>query len=83
MSKLDLYYSRESYHNLKMQEKAYIDSPTKPVDSKSAKSCYHTTVWGFEPVEVSALKKTTNTFKVDDFSNEENGNTWPLVTLKK
>ncbi|KAK4707176.1 hypothetical protein R3W88_033315 [Solanum pinnatisectum] len=37
----------------------------------------------FEPVEVSALKKTTNTSKVDDFSNEVNGETWTLVALKR
>ncbi|KAG5619734.1 hypothetical protein H5410_004952 [Solanum commersonii] len=28
-----------------------------------------------EPVEVSAQKKTTNTSKVDGFSNEQNGDT--------
>ncbi|KAK4732467.1 hypothetical protein R3W88_025455 [Solanum pinnatisectum] len=37
----------------------------------------------FEPVEISALIKTTNTSKVDDFSNEESGDTWTLVTLKR
>ncbi|KAH0645049.1 hypothetical protein KY284_032933 [Solanum tuberosum] len=37
----------------------------------------------FELVEDSALKKTTNTSKVDDFSNEVSGNTWTLVTLKR
>ncbi|KAK4729991.1 hypothetical protein R3W88_022979 [Solanum pinnatisectum] len=37
----------------------------------------------FEPVEVSALKKTTNTSKVNDFSNEVSGDTCALVTLKR
>ena len=37
MSKLDLYNSRESHHNLKIQEKIYIDSLTKSLDSQSAK----------------------------------------------
>uniref|UniRef100_M1DNW5 Uncharacterized protein n=1 Tax=Solanum tuberosum TaxID=4113 RepID=M1DNW5_SOLTU len=37
----------------------------------------------FEPVEVSALKKTTNTSKVDDFSNKKNDDTWILVTRKR
>ncbi|KAH0715149.1 hypothetical protein KY284_008054 [Solanum tuberosum] len=37
----------------------------------------------FEPVEVSALKKTTNTSKVDDFSKEESSDTWTLVALKR
>ncbi|KAH0660290.1 hypothetical protein KY285_028856 [Solanum tuberosum] len=37
----------------------------------------------FEPVEVSALKKTTNTSKVDNFYNKESGDTWTLVTLKR
>ncbi|KAH0642300.1 hypothetical protein KY285_033169 [Solanum tuberosum] len=37
----------------------------------------------FDPVEDSALKKTTKTSKVDDLSNEESGNTWTLVTLKR
>ncbi|KAK4737514.1 hypothetical protein R3W88_001211 [Solanum pinnatisectum] len=36
-----------------------------------------------EEVEVSALKKTTNTSKVDDFSNEESSDTWTLITLKR
>ncbi|KAH0658321.1 hypothetical protein KY289_027069 [Solanum tuberosum] len=37
----------------------------------------------FEPVEVSALKKTTNTSKVDYFSNKKNDNTWILVSCKR
>ena len=37
----------------------------------------------FEPVEVSALKKTTNTSKVDNFYNKESGDTWTLATLKR
>ncbi|KAG5604446.1 hypothetical protein H5410_025938 [Solanum commersonii] len=37
----------------------------------------------FEPVEVSALKKTTNTSKVDDFSNKNNDDTWILVARKR
>ncbi|KAH0672192.1 hypothetical protein KY284_023279 [Solanum tuberosum] len=37
----------------------------------------------FEPVKVSALKKTTNTSKVDDFSNEESSDTWTLIALKR
>ncbi|KAH0780950.1 hypothetical protein KY290_000548 [Solanum tuberosum] len=37
----------------------------------------------FEPVEVSALKKTTNTSKVDDFSNKKNNDTWILVARKR
>ncbi|KAH0743017.1 hypothetical protein KY290_031010 [Solanum tuberosum] len=37
MSKLDLYNSRESLKNLTTQEKVDVDSPTKPVDSQSAK----------------------------------------------
>ena len=37
MSKLDLYNSRESHHNLKTQEKVDIDFLNKSVDSQSAK----------------------------------------------
>ena len=37
MSKLDIYNSRKSHHNLKTQEKVDIDSLTKLVDSQSAK----------------------------------------------
>ncbi|KAH0761478.1 hypothetical protein KY290_017551 [Solanum tuberosum] len=37
----------------------------------------------FEPIEVSALKKTTNTSKVDGFSNEESSDTWTLIALKR
>ncbi|KAH0734917.1 hypothetical protein KY285_010624 [Solanum tuberosum] len=37
MSKLDFYNSSESHHNLTMQEKVDIDSPTKTVDSQSAR----------------------------------------------
>ncbi|KAH0642301.1 hypothetical protein KY289_033275 [Solanum tuberosum] len=37
MSKLDLYNSGESHHNLTTQERVDIDSPTKSVDSQSAK----------------------------------------------
>ncbi|KAG5582168.1 hypothetical protein H5410_052795, partial [Solanum commersonii] len=37
----------------------------------------------FEPVEVSTLKKTTNTSKVDDFSNKKNDDTWILVACKR
>ncbi|KAG5594804.1 hypothetical protein H5410_036036 [Solanum commersonii] len=37
----------------------------------------------FEPFEVSTLKKTTNTSKVDDFSNKESDDTWTLVALKR
>ncbi|KAG5600007.1 hypothetical protein H5410_031377 [Solanum commersonii] len=37
----------------------------------------------FEPVEVSALKKTTNTSKVDDLSNKKNDDTWILVACKR
>ncbi|KAK4721248.1 hypothetical protein R3W88_011481 [Solanum pinnatisectum] len=37
----------------------------------------------FEPVEVSALKKTTNTSKLDDFSKEESSDTWTLAALKR
>ncbi|KAG5601499.1 hypothetical protein H5410_032869 [Solanum commersonii] len=137
MSKLDLYNSRESHHNLTTQEKVDIDSPTKPVDSQSTKrsalekimtleregkiiiddaktaEINHASVkldhkkysisevlcpvvspkieegvirlqfGSFEPVEVSALKKTTNTSKIDDFSNEESSDTWTLVALKR
>lgn len=36
-----------------------------------------------EPVDVSALKKTTNTSKVYDLSNEKNDNTWILVAHKR
>uniref|UniRef100_M1D8L2 Uncharacterized protein n=1 Tax=Solanum tuberosum TaxID=4113 RepID=M1D8L2_SOLTU len=36
-----------------------------------------------EPVEVSALKKTTNTSKVNDFSNKKNDDTWILVAHKR
>ncbi|KAK4740182.1 hypothetical protein R3W88_003879 [Solanum pinnatisectum] len=35
-----------------------------------------------EPIKVSALKKTTNTSKVDDFSNKKNDDTWILVKAK-
>ena len=38
MSKLDLYNSRESHHNLKTQEKVDIDSLNKSVDSQSAET---------------------------------------------
>ncbi|KAG5591222.1 hypothetical protein H5410_041736 [Solanum commersonii] len=68
ISKLDLYNSGESHHNLTTQERVDIDSHTKSVDSQSAKRS--TSFGSFEPVEDSALKKTTNTSKVDDFSNE-------------
>ena len=37
MSKLDIYNSRKSHHNLKTQEKVDIDSLNKSVDSQSAK----------------------------------------------
>ncbi|KAK4723318.1 hypothetical protein R3W88_026097 [Solanum pinnatisectum] len=37
----------------------------------------------FEPVEISASKKITNTSKVDDFSKEESCDTWTLVALKR
>ncbi|KAH0651255.1 hypothetical protein KY285_031374 [Solanum tuberosum] len=37
----------------------------------------------FEPVEVFVLKKTTNTSKVDDFSNKKNDDTWILVARKR
>ncbi|KAG5594806.1 hypothetical protein H5410_036038 [Solanum commersonii] len=37
MSKLDLYNSKESHHNLTTQEKVDVDSLTKPADSQSAK----------------------------------------------
>ncbi|KAH0639769.1 hypothetical protein KY285_036355 [Solanum tuberosum] len=37
----------------------------------------------FEPLEVSALKKTTNTSKVDDFSNKKNDDTWISVARKR
>ncbi|KAG5621544.1 hypothetical protein H5410_006762, partial [Solanum commersonii] len=61
MSKLDLYNSRKSHHNLTTQEKVDIDSPTKPVDFQSAK---RSALFGsFEPTEVSALKKITSTSK--------------------
>ncbi|KAK4718534.1 hypothetical protein R3W88_016872 [Solanum pinnatisectum] len=181
MSMLDLYNSGESHHNLTTQEKVDIDSPTKSVDSQSAKRStllltkkvialpeskrpkesnkvddpmyckfdriigHHTTkcfilkenimtlvregkiiidngetaetnhasvkldhkndsisevlclvaspkleedviilqFGRFEPVEIFALKKTTNTSKVDEFSNEESGDTWTLVALKR
>ncbi|KAG5616520.1 hypothetical protein H5410_016344 [Solanum commersonii] len=78
MSKLDLYNSGESHYILTIQEKVDIDSPTKPIDSQSAKrsaSIEEDVIilqfGSFELVEVSALKKTTNRFKVDDFSNKE------------
>ena len=37
----------------------------------------------FEPVEISALKKTTNISKVDDFFNTESDNNWTLVARKR
>ena len=37
----------------------------------------------FEPVDVSVLKKTTNTSKVDAFFNEESDDTWTLVARKR
>ena len=37
----------------------------------------------FEPVEISALKKTTNISKVDDFFNKESDNSWTLVAHKR
>ncbi|KAG5575662.1 hypothetical protein H5410_055796 [Solanum commersonii] len=37
----------------------------------------------FKPVKFFALKKTTNTTKVYDFSNEKNADTWILVARKK
>ena len=37
MSKLELYNSKESHHNLKTQEEFDIDSLTKSVDSQRAK----------------------------------------------
>ncbi|KAG5619500.1 hypothetical protein H5410_004718 [Solanum commersonii] len=98
MSKLDLYNSGVPLHNLTTQEKITIDSLAKSVDSQRAKqSTSFYVLWhrqieedviilqfgSFEPVKVSTLKKTTNTSKVDDFSNEENGDTWTLVALRR
>ncbi|KAG5614645.1 hypothetical protein H5410_014469, partial [Solanum commersonii] len=36
-----------------------------------------------KPIEVSFFKKTTNTSKVDDFSNEKNGDTGTLIARKR
>ncbi|KAG5613268.1 hypothetical protein H5410_024549, partial [Solanum commersonii] len=97
MSKLDLYNFGESHHILTIQEKVDIDSPTKPIDSQSANRSVLRLVaslkieedviilqfGSFEPVEVFVLKKTTNTSKVDDFSNKKNDDTWILVARKR
>ena len=39
--------------------------------------------WSFQPVEVSVLKKTTNTSKVDSLFNEESDDNWTLVARKR
>ncbi|KAG5589251.1 hypothetical protein H5410_039765 [Solanum commersonii] len=81
MSKLDLYNSRESHHNLTTQEKLIVKLDNKkdsisevlrPVVSPKIEEGVIILQFGcFEPFEVSTLKKTTNTSKVDDFSNKE------------
>lgn len=37
----------------------------------------------FEPNEVFVFKKSTNTSKVHDFSNDKNGDTWTLIAHKR
>ncbi|KAG5602998.1 hypothetical protein H5410_034368 [Solanum commersonii] len=80
MSKLDLYNSGESHHILTIQEKVDIDSPTKLIDSQILRPVVSPRIeedviilqfWSFEPVEVFALKKTTNKFKGIDMTFKE------------
>uniref|UniRef100_M1DBL3 Uncharacterized protein n=1 Tax=Solanum tuberosum TaxID=4113 RepID=M1DBL3_SOLTU len=99
MSKLDLYNFGESHHILTIQEnvaeinhasvkldhkKDSISNVLRPVVSpKIEEGAIILQFESFEPVEVSALRKSTNTSKVDDFSNEESSDTWTLIALKR
>ncbi|KAG5616152.1 hypothetical protein H5410_015976 [Solanum commersonii] len=65
-------------------KKDLISEVLRPVVSPKMEESVIILQYGsFEPVEVSALKKTTNTSKVDGFFNEESSDTWTLIALKR
>ncbi|KAH0696228.1 hypothetical protein KY290_013583 [Solanum tuberosum] len=59
IGKLDLYNSGESHHILTTQEKVDIDSPTKPIDSQSAKHSASVAILTIQQLQVMI----TNTIK--------------------
>ncbi|KAG5598899.1 hypothetical protein H5410_030269 [Solanum commersonii] len=96
MSNLDLSNSGGSRHNLTIQEK--IDHATAKLDHKKdlisevlphmespkiEEGVIILQFGSFEAIEVFALKKTTNTSKVYDFSIEKNGDTLISIACKR
>ncbi|XP_027768508.1 uncharacterized protein LOC114074714 [Solanum pennellii] len=74
----------EIYHG---SVKLYYDSITEVLHTVSSPKIEEDVIilqfGSFEPVEVSVLKKTTNTSKVDAFLNKEVDDTWTLVARKR